>query len=66
MRTFVGFAAGGVIALVVLKILAALFLPILGSLVALVAIGVKLLLLAAVVYFVYSLVFKRRREGEVG
>jgi hypothetical protein len=66
MRTFVGFAAGGVIALVVLKILAAFVLPILGSFVALVAVGLKLIVLAAVVYFAYTLFVKRRREREVG
>jgi hypothetical protein len=66
MRTFVGFAAGGVIALVLLKILAAFLLPILGSLVALFAVGVKLVVLAAIVYFAYSLFLKNRRKREVG
>jgi len=66
MKTFAGFVAGGAIALVVLKILAALLLPILGSFVALLVTGVKLVLLAAVVYFAYSLLLKRKKEGASG
>jgi len=66
MKTFAGFVAGGAIALVVLKILAALLLPILGSFLALVMTGVKLVVLAAVVYVAYSWLLKRRKEGVSG
>jgi hypothetical protein len=62
MRTFVGLFAGGAIALVIFKILAALLFPFLGMFIGLLVTGVKLVLLAGVAYFVYSLVFKRRKE----
>ena len=64
MRTFAAITAGGVLGVLVLKLLATLVLPILGMLVGLVMTGVKLVLMAAVAYFVYSLIFKRKRQEE--
>lgn len=66
MKTFAGFVAGGAITLVVLKLLAALLLPILGSFLALVMTAVKLVLVAGVVYLAYSLLLKRKRGGASG
>lgn len=62
MRTFAAITAGGVLSVLLLKLIATIFLPILGMLVGLFATGVKLVLLAMVGYFVYSLIFKRRKE----
>lgn len=62
MRTFVGMFAGGAIAIVIFKILATLLIPFLGMFVGLFVTTVKILLLAAIGYLVYSLIFKRRRE----
>jgi hypothetical protein len=64
MRTFVGLFAGGAIALIIFKILAALIFPFLGMFIGVFVTAVKLLLLAGVVYLVYSLIFKRKKERE--
>lgn len=64
MRTFAAITAGGVLSVLLFKLLATIFFPIFGMLVGLIMTGVKLLLLAAVVYFVYSLIFKRRKQDE--
>ena len=66
MKTFAGFVAGGAIAQVVLNLLAALMLPILGSVLALVMTAVKLVLVAGIVYLAYSLLLKRKRESASG
>ena len=52
------------LSVLLLKLFATIFMPILGVLFGLVATGVKLVLLAAIVYFLYSLFFKRRKEEE--
>lgn len=62
MRTFVGLFAGGAIAIVIFKILAALLVPFLGMFIGLMVTGVKILLVVGVAYLVYSLIFKRRKE----
>ena len=64
MRTFAAITAGGVLSVLLFKLIATIFLPIFGVVVGLILTGVKLVLLAAVVYFVYSLIFKRRKEAE--
>lgn len=64
MRTFVGLFAGGAIAIVIFKILAALLVPLLGTFVGLLVSAVKILLVVGVAYLVYSLIFKRRRRDE--
>lgn len=64
MRTFAAISAGGVLGILLFKLLATIFFPMLGLLIGILVTGVKLLLLAAVVYFVYSLIFKRRNEEE--
>lgn len=64
MRTFAGLFAGGAIAIVIFKILAALLVPLLGMFVGLLVSAVKILLMVGVAYLVYSLIFKRRRRDE--
>jgi hypothetical protein len=57
---------GGAISIVLFKLLAALFLPLLGAFVGLLMMTVKLALVAAVIYFLYTVFFKRKRdEAEV-
>ena len=65
MRTFGTMFVGGIAALVLFKLLLGFVLPLLGLLVGLVAMAVKIALVAAVAYFVYSLVRGRRREHPV-
>ena len=62
MRTFAGLFVGGTVAVVILKLLAALALPFLGTLLGFVMTVVKFGLIALVAYFVYTMVFKRRRQ----
>ncbi len=61
MRTIVGLLIGGVAFLVVLKLLAALVLPLVGIFFGLIGMAIKLTILAAVAYFVYSFIRARRR-----
>jgi hypothetical protein len=62
MRTFAAITAGGVLSVLLLKLIAAVFFPVLGMIVGILMLGVKMMLLAIVVYVVYSLIFKRRKE----
>lgn len=61
MKGFAMLTMGGVMGFVVLKLLTALFIPMLGLLFGLVAMAVKLALVAAVVFFVLMLL-RRRKE----
>lgn len=61
MKTFAALTVAGVAGLVLFKLLAALLLPILGLLFGLVALTMKLALIAALGFFVYS-VLKRGRN----
>ena len=63
MKTFATFTVAGVAGLVLLKLLATVLLPALGILFGLVALTMKLALVAAVGYFVYSMIRKRRSEA---
>ncbi len=65
MRTFAGLFVGGVAALVLFKVFAALVLPLIGLFFALIAITVKVALFIAVASFIYALVRNRRREQTV-
>ena len=67
MRTFAAVTAGGVLTIALLKLFAAVVMPVVGLVLGVLATGVKLLFFAAVGYLIYALFFKRkRREGEVG
>jgi hypothetical protein len=65
MKAFAGMFVGGTIALILFKLLATLLLPLLGAMIGFFFTVMKLLLLAAVAYFVYSMIFKKKREQEV-
>jgi hypothetical protein len=63
MRTFATIAVAGVAGVVLFKLLTALVFPLLGLFVGLLAMTVKLALIAAVIFFVYSMI-KKRKEAE--
>lgn len=65
MKSLVRVAAVGVTGLVAFKVVTALVFPLFGMLVFVVLLTVKLALVAAVAYFLYSLLFKRRDDVEV-
>ena len=62
MRTFAAFSVAGISGILLFKLLTTLFIPLLGLLMGLVAMTVKLALIAAVVFFVYTMMKKRREE----
>lgn len=62
MKTFATLTVAGVVGILLLKLLAAVILPFFGLAIGLVAMAVKLALIAAVVFFVYSLIRKRKEE----
>lgn len=64
MRTFAALSVGGVIGVMLLKLLASLLMPAIGVLIGLMVTAFKLLLFALVAYFIYSLVRKRKKEEE--
>ncbi|MCG6987112.1 MAG: hypothetical protein LJF06_02850 [Gemmatimonadetes bacterium] len=63
MRTFAAIAMAGVAGVVLFKLVTALVFPLLGLFVGLLAMTVKLALIAAVIFFVYSMI-KKRKEAE--
>ena len=65
MRTVAGLFVGGVAAVVAFKLITALVLPLVGIFFGLVALVIKLAIVAAVAWFVYSLVRGRKSEQEV-
>ena len=65
MRTFGGLFVGGVAALLLLKLVAGLILPLLALLVGLVGMAFRIAIFVAIGYFVYSLIRNRKREQTV-
>jgi hypothetical protein len=65
MKTFAALTVAGVAGLVLLKLLAAVLLPALGLVLGLVAITVKLALVAAVGFFIYSIWKKESSKAAV-
>lgn len=63
MKTFAALTVAGVAGLVVLKLFAALLLPVLGLFFGLVALTMKLALIAALGFFVYSMIKKGRNKA---
>ncbi|MEX0837141.1 MAG: hypothetical protein WD101_02325 [Gemmatimonadota bacterium] len=63
MKTFAALTVAGVAGFVVLKLLAALLLPMLGLLFGLVALAMKLALVAALGFFVYSMIQRGRNKA---
>ena len=69
MKSFAKFAVVGVSSIVLFKLFATILLPMFGLLFGLLAITVKLALMAAVAFFIYEMVRKRRNgasDVEVG
>jgi hypothetical protein len=65
MRTVAGLFVGGVVAVVALKLLFGLVLPVVGFFVGLIFLVIKLAIVVGIGYFVYTLVRGRKREIEV-
>jgi len=64
MRTFAALTISGVAGIILLKLLATVIFPLLGVFLGILAMTVKMALLAAVVFFFYSML-KKRREADV-
>jgi hypothetical protein len=64
MRTFATLTITGVAGVILFKLLAALIFPLLGVFFGLLGMTIKLALVAAVIFFVYSM-FKKRKEADV-
>lgn len=64
MKTFAALTVTGVVGVLLFKLLASLVLPILGIFFGLLAMTVKFALIAAVIFFVYSMI-KKRREADL-
>ncbi len=62
MRTFATLAVAGVAGVVLLKLVTTLLFPLLGLFVGLFGMVVKLALIAAVVFFIYSMIRKRKDQ----
>jgi len=63
MRTFAALTVTGAVGIVLFKLLATVIVPLLGMFLGLLAMTVKLALVAAVIFFVYSM-FKKRKEAD--
>ena len=59
---FAAMMTGGVLGVVVLKLLMTMMAPLFGIAVGLLMMGLKVLFWGAIVYVVYRLFFRRRRE----
>ena len=64
MKTFASLTVAGVAGILLLKLLTALVFPMLGLFVGLLAMTVKFALIAAVIFFVYSMI-KKRKEADL-
>lgn len=64
MMRFGAMAASGVVGLLILKLLAAMLMPLLGTVVGMMMVGIKVMFWLAAAYVVYRVFFKRRREAE--
>ena len=62
MRTFAALTVTGVAGVLLLKLLVAVMFPILGMIIGLFAMTVKFALIAGVIFFVYSMIKKRKEE----
>ena len=63
MKTFATLTFAGVTGIVLLKLFATILFPLLGMIFGLLAMTVKFALIAAVGFFIYSLIKKRRDEA---
>ena len=62
MRTFAVLSITGVTGILLLKLLVTMIFPLLGLLLGLVAMTVKFALIAGVIFFVYSMIRRRKEE----
>ncbi len=62
MRTLAALTVTGVAGVLLLKLLVAVMFPILGMIIGLFAMTVKFALIAGVIFFVYSMIKKRKEE----
>jgi hypothetical protein len=63
MKTFATITVAGVAGVVLFKLIAALVFPLLGLVAGLLAMTVKIALIAAVIFFIYSMI-KKRKEAD--
>jgi hypothetical protein len=66
MKSFAKLAVAGVSGVILFKLFATLIIPLLGMLFGILALTVKLAVIAAVVFFVYSLVRKPEQDKADG
>ncbi len=64
MKSFAKLAVVGISGVVLFKLFATLLFPLLGLVFGLLAMTVKFALIAAVIFFVYSMIRKRKSEEE--
>jgi len=64
MKTFATLTVAGISGIVLLKLFATILFPLLGLLFGLLAMTVKFALIAGVIFFVYSMIKKRRNAAE--
>lgn len=64
MKTLATLTVAGISGIVLLKLFATILFPLLGLLFGLLAMTVKLALIAGVIFFVYSMIKRRRAEAE--
>jgi len=63
MKSLAKFTIVGISGIVLLKLFATILFPLLGLMIGLFAMTVKMALIAAVIFFVYSLIKKRKAEA---
>ena len=64
MRTVAGLLVGGVVAVIALKLIFGLMLPMVGFFLGLVFLAIKLAVVVAIGYFAYQMIRGRKREQE--
>lgn len=62
MMRFGAMAVSGVLGVVLLKVLAALLMPLLGAVAGMMMVGMKVLFWGAIAYVVYRIFFRRREK----
>ena len=64
MKSFAKLTVAGISGVVLFKLFATILFPLLGMMLGLIAMTVKIALIAAVIFFVYSMIKKRKNDGE--
>ena len=64
MKSFAKLTVAGISGVVLFKLFATILFPLFGMMLGLIAMTVKIALIAAVIFFVYSMIKKRRNDGE--